>query len=121
MGLINFKTGLFIPGATVCAADKSLVWREELLRLIRTVYSDYPQCKILGTCFGIQIISEALNGRCERMNAPIRGASKVSISKDFWDLPYVKALELKSQENLLISKSHFDAVVEVPKEAVVYA
>jgi len=113
--------GLLIPGATVCAADKSLVWRDKLLKIIRLVYEDYPACKILGTCFGIQIISEALGGKCERMPEPIRGASQLQVQKSFWDLPYINDLDLKPQENLLISKSHFDAVVEPPKMATIYA
>ena len=110
-----------IPGATVCAADKSLVWRDKLLKLIRTVYEDYPSCKILGTCFGIQIISEALSGRCERMKEFIRGTSQLTIAKEFWELPFVKELEIESRPQLLITKSHFDAVVEPPKTVTVYA
>jgi len=112
--------GLLIPGATVCAADKSLVWRDKLLTLIRTVYQDYPSCKILGTCFGIQIISEALNGRCERMKEAVRGSSKIAIRKQFWDLSYIKELNLENKEGLIVSKSHFDAVTEAPEMATVY-
>lgn len=112
---------MLIPGATVCAADKSLVWREKLLKLIRTVYEDYTACKILGTCFGIQIISEALSGRCERMKEPIRGSSKLNVCQTFWDLPYIKELNLPVQEKLVVSKSHFDAVMEAPKMAKIYA
>jgi len=113
--------GLLIPGATVCAADKSLVWREKLLKLIRTVYNDYPLCKILGTCFGIQIVAEALDGKCERMSEPIRGSSKLNINKDFWELPYVKQLGVKPKQSLFVSKSHFDAVTKVPDMMTVYA
>jgi len=109
-----------IPGATVCAADKSLVWRDKLLTLIRTVYQDYPSCKILGTCFGIQIISEALNGKCERMKEAVKGSSKIAIRKQFWDLSYIKELNLENKEGLIVSKSHFDAVTEAPEMATVY-
>ena len=98
-----------------------MIWREKLLKLIQTVYSDYPLCKILGTCFGIQIVAEALNGKCERMREPIRGSSKLNMKQEFWELPYVKQLGVKPMESMLVSKSHFDAVTKVPDMMTVYA
>ena len=113
--------GIFIPGATVCAADKSLPWREKLLELIRKIYDNYPNCKILGTCFGIQIIAEAFYGKSARMEQCVRGSSKIEISSDFWELPYVKELNIEPRKDFVLSKSHFDAVVEPPPFAKIYA
>jgi len=113
--------GIFIPGASVCAADKTLPWREKLLDLIRTAYCSGPKCKILGTCFGIQIIAEAFQGKCEKMKEFIKGSSNLGINPSFWDLPYVNELNLKPRESLVIPKSHFDAVTEAPTIATVLA
>ena len=105
----------------MCAADKTLPWRERFLDLIRTAYCRGPKCKILGTCFGIQIIAEAFEGKCEKMKEFIKGSSSLGIKPDFWDLPYVNELNLKPRESLVIPKSHFDAVTEAPTIATVLA
>ena len=104
----------------MCAADKSLPWREQLLELIRKVYNDYQNCKILGTCFGIQIVAEAFDGKSARMKEYVRGSSRLEISADFWELPYVKELNIEPKRQPVVSKSHFDAVVEPPPFSKVY-
>ncbi len=113
--------GIFIPGASVCAADKTLPWREKLLELIRSVYEQGSKCKILGTCFGLQIIAEAFQGKCEKMKEFVKGSSNLDISPSFWDLPYIRELNLEPRTPLLIPKSHFDAVTEAPAIATVFA
>jgi GMP synthase-like glutamine amidotransferase len=35
-------------------------WMQELQRFIKTVFNEYPEVRILGTCFGHQLISHAL-------------------------------------------------------------
>jgi GMP synthase-like glutamine amidotransferase len=89
--------------------------------LIRKVYNNYQNCKILGTCFGVQIIAEAFSGKSARMEQCVRGSSKLEISDDFWELPYVKELNVRPKKKLAISKCHFDCVVEPPPCAKVYA
>ena len=116
-----FLSGILIPGASVCAADKTLPWRDKLLKLIRLAYTDGSTCKILGTCFGLQIIAEAFQGKCEKMKEFVKGSSKLNIEKSFWSLPYVQELNITQKEGLLIPKSHFDAVTEAPSIATVYA
>jgi len=118
--LLTFD-GIFIPGASVCAADKTLPWREKLLELIRSVYEQGSKCKILGTCFGLQIIAEAFQGKCEKMKEFVKGSSNLDICPSFWDLPYIRELNLEPRTPLLIPKSHFDAVTEAPAIATVYA
>ncbi len=111
---------MFIPGASVCAADTSLPWRERFLEILRKVYNENTKCRILGTCFGIQILAEAFEGKTARMEEAVVGSSNVDISDDFWELPYVKNLNLENRNRLTLPKSHFDFVVEPPKDAKVY-
>jgi len=62
-----------------------------------------------------------LDGKCERMKEPIRGSSKLNISQEFWELPYVKGIRTEIRNDLLVPKSHFDAVTKAPKDATIYA
>ena len=112
--------GIFLPGASVCAADKSLPWRENLLDLIRKAYNS-SKCRILGTCFGIQILAEAFQGKGARMADYERGSSQLEISRDFWELPYVKGLGFEPKSRLLLPKSHFDSVIKPPPMGTVHA
>jgi len=98
-----------------------LPWRERLLDLIRKAYGQSEKCKILGTCFGIQILAEAFQGKSARMEQVVLGSCKLAISGDFWELPYVKGLNVTPRNDFLLPKSHFDSVVEPPLNAKVYA
>jgi len=54
------------------------------------------------------------------MKEAVKGSSKICITKQFWELPYIKELNLDIKEGFLVSKSHFDAVTEAPKMATIY-
>ena len=90
------------------------------MEIIRKVYNENTKCRILGTCFGIQILAEAFEGKTARMEQAVVGSSNIDISADFWELPYIQSLNLENRNQLVLPKSHFDAVVEPPKDAKVY-
>ena len=66
---------LIIPGSAHSVYDlEQTPWLPILIRLIQNVYENYPDIKIIGVCFGSQIIAQALGGQVEKMpitsNAP---------------------------------------------------
>lgn len=72
--LANMKA-LIIPGSAHSVYDlEQTPWLPILIRLIQNVYENYPDIKIIGVCFGSQIIAQALGGQVEKMpittNAP---------------------------------------------------
>jgi len=106
---------LLITGsaASVCDADP---WIERLLETIRTAYAQ--QVPLLGICFGLQAVAQALGG-------------KVAPNPQGWDLG-VAALELTeagrrlptlagAAQPLQILESHSDIAVALPPGAVVLA
>ena len=87
--------------------------------MIRDVYERVPKCKILGICYGIQILAEAFGGKCGEL--PKMGSCPLKICQKFWELSYIKELGVEPKPNLLITESHVDGVIEVPKNCEVYA
>lgn len=59
--------GIIFPGAEDCSFDNSLPWLQGLRDFIKMVYDEYPHIKIIGCCFGHQIIAGVLGGKAEKM------------------------------------------------------
>lgn len=58
-GLFSAIDAILITGSA-CSAYDSAPWIAELMSFIRTVYTNYPLVKIFGSCFGHQVIAQAL-------------------------------------------------------------
>ncbi|MFC4892529.1 gamma-glutamyl-gamma-aminobutyrate hydrolase family protein [Pseudofrancisella aestuarii] len=100
--------GFIITGSKATAFER-LPWIEELKARVREILDEGK--KIVGICFGHQVLVEALGGRVERSkNGFAVGIRTVKIlNHKVWMSPYYKYL------NLLFY--HQDMVVELPKDA----
>lgn len=88
--------GFIIPGAKYAAYDTSIPWIEPLKALVKKIYEHYPHIKMVGVCFGHQLLAQALGGKAERMphldteQRPLYiGRETIEMKDSFFDLPYV--------------------------------
>ena len=59
---------IIIPGSAHSVYDlEKTPWLPVLIRLIQKIYESYPHIKMIGICFGSQIIAQALGGQVEKM------------------------------------------------------
>ena len=59
---------IIIPGSASGVHEfENTPWLPVLTRLIQNVYENYPHIKLVGICFGSQIIAQALGGQVEKM------------------------------------------------------
>lgn len=99
-------------------------WMQVLEKFIKTIYTDYPRVRLMGTCFGHQLISHAL---VRDPNDPVRdvyvekcplgrevGIYTVQLDKDFIQC-FPSALDHLPQGQLRIQMFHGDRVMAVEK------
>lgn len=59
---------IIIPGAATAVYDlEKTPWLPVITRLIQNVYENHQHIKLIGICFGSQIIAQALGGQVEKM------------------------------------------------------
>jgi GMP synthase-like glutamine amidotransferase len=101
-----------IPGSRAGAYDDTY-WVKELIGFIRKLYAG--NAKILGICFGHQVIAQALGGRVEK--SPKGWGTGIRTSR----IIDSKASAYFPEMTMSLHYNHHDYVVELPPEAVCFA
>ncbi|KAK4337622.1 hypothetical protein RND71_042109 [Anisodus tanguticus] len=116
--LINYE-GFVVSGSPFDAYGNEH-WILKLCLLLQTLY--LMQKKVLGICFGHQVLCRALGGKVGKANNGWDiGLRKLSIVKDFSTHIFLSDLELEIPPALSIIECHQDEVWEVPKGAEIVA
>ena len=79
----------------------------------------YPNLKILGICFGLELIMNAFGGKLNESewNKDARfGPEKINLNEEFWELNYVKASGINKRKSLIIAEAHSEKIIEYPPE-----
>ncbi|CDW71898.1 UNKNOWN [Stylonychia lemnae] len=120
---------IIFPGSKYSAYDNSIPWLEPLKTLIRKIYTDYPHIRLVGICFGHQLLAAALGGKVEKMTnlegRPLFiGKETIKVESSFFKLPFVDELLkdatdecLSDLQPLYINEIHGDHVTELPPDA----
>ncbi|CDW86551.1 UNKNOWN [Stylonychia lemnae] len=126
--LKNLK-GIILPGSKYSVYDESLTWIEPLKDFVRKVYYDYQNIKLVGICFGHQLIAHSLGGKTEKMKQDVSncmyiGKEEIKLQNTFFELPFVqKVLENVDISNirinpLILNAVHQDHVITLPQDAI---
>ena len=112
---------IIVPG---CARSVTIEYEhsKELFELLRNIKDNHTNTKMLGVCFGGQAFSHSFGGKVEQMKIPFyRGSEPLTVKDDFFDLPFVKSLNLKKPRELCVAESHGDHIVKLPEGAKLFA
>lgn len=76
------------------------------------MYNDYPLIKMIGGCFGAQLIAQALGGKIEKMvlakeRPKIIGRELIKLTDAFFEQEYVKKYMLNKE----LTKESFPPLV----------
>lgn len=114
-GDLHKYEGFVITGSRY-DAHGSEPWVLELCELIRKLHKE--KMKLLGICFGHQVISRALGGKTGRsVNGWEVGLKKISVL----DALYAKPYAVKVPSSVVITGIHQDQVYELPPNAALLA
>jgi len=109
---IDDYQGIILTGSAASAYD-NLEWINTLVAYIASVAEDKPHIKLLGICFGHQIISRALGEDCVpnegRWEAGITPVELTEAGKQLFGTP---------EPNLNIQQMHRDHIPAVPKSCI---
>ena len=77
----------------------------------------YPQLKLLGICFGMQIINTALGGTVRKMEMGRRKPEDIEIIDDkFYEFNFYKKSGIEKKKILRINEAHGDEIDKYPDE-----
>ena len=121
--LLSKTKAILIPGSNLSVYNDFDFLRQTekfLKNLIDDILFNkkYPNLKLLGICFGMQIIVSALGGTIEKMAGERRGKPEdVEIIDDkFYDFNFYKNSGVEKMKILRINEAHGDEVVKYPDE-----
>ncbi|CAD8146952.1 unnamed protein product [Paramecium pentaurelia] len=115
---------IIIPGSTSSAYDEK-AWIRSLQNFILNVYENHTQIKIMGICFGFQLLAQAFGGivvpcknRIKHKGFYYYGNEKITIKNDFFQIECFK--ELTQIDSIIINKAHGDIVTKLPEKFINY-
>ena len=121
--LISKTKAILIPGSNLSVYNDYDFLRQAevfLKKLIDDILfnNKYPNLKILGICFGMQIIISALGGKISKMEGTHRGNPEdIEIIDDkFYEFNFYKNIGIEKKKYLKISEAHGDEITEYPDE-----
>ena len=115
---------LIIPGSELSVHDdldflrKTEKYMADLTKEIEEK-GKYPNLKILGICFGLEIIMNGLGAELNKneWNAKERfGPEIINLKDEFWKLDYVIKSGVQKRESLIIAEAHSEQIIKYPPQ-----
>ena len=111
--------GFIIPGNIDSPLNDNLDYLPKFIEFVKNVYANYSHIKLIGGCFGHQIITRALGGTVIKLqlDVPIAlGKHKIAVTKAFKQMEEFKEwFDEKSVINYItLNRSHSFGVTEMP-------
>ncbi len=121
--LLSESKCLIIPGSDLSVHNK-LDFLRETEKFLKELIEDmllkgkYPNLKILGICFGLEIIVSAFKGEIIKQpwsSEACYDIEKIFINKDFFNLDFVKKSKIEKTNFLYINEAHSESISKLPK------
>ena len=115
---------IIIPGSELSVHDnydflrKTEKYFEKLIKEME-IEGKYPNLKILGICFGLEIIMSGLGAKLNKNTWDEKsrfGPEIINLKDEFWELEYVKKSGIKKRQSLIIAEAHSEQIIKYPPE-----
>ena len=113
---------LIIPGSELSVHDnidflrKSETYFSNLIKEIEEK-GKYPNLKILGICFGLEIIMSGLGAELNKSEWDEKarfGPEIINLKDEFWKLDYVIKSGVEKRKSLIIAEAHSEQIIKYP-------
>ena len=116
---------IIIPGSELSVHDNLKFLRQTekyFYNLIKDIEEKgkYPQLKILGICFGLEIIMNGFGAKLNKHewgNKSRYGPEIINLKDEFWELNYVKKSGVKKRKFLIIAEAHSEQIIKYPPKS----
>jgi len=105
-------------------------WIKRTLEWVAEFDTKYHKTKVLGLCFGAQLLCATFGGKVEKMEnmhpekhkkgSFICGNEKIRIKKEFFDLSFVKKSGVKCIDTFTVIESHGDKITSLSDKFMCY-
>ena len=120
--MLNRAKCIIVPGSELSVHDNLQFLRKTekyFNKLIKDIEQKgkYPNLKILGICFGLEIIMNGLGGELNKSkwgSDSRYGPEIINLKDEFWELDYVKKSGVDKRKNLLIQEAHSEQIIKYP-------
>ena len=120
--MLNRAKCIIIPGSELSVHDNLKFLRETeiyFVNLIREIEENgkYPHLKILGICFGLEIIMSGFGAKLNKSEWDENskyGPEVINLSDEFWELDYVKKSGIEKRKSLIIAEAHSEQIIKYP-------
>ena len=120
--MLNRAKCIIIPGSDLSVHDDIEFLRKTekyFANLIKDIEEKgkYPNLKILGICFGLQIIMNGLGAKLNKSEWDEKsryGPEIINLKDDFWNLNFVKKSGVQKRKYLVIAEAHSEQIIKYP-------
>lgn len=121
--LLSKAKCLIIPGSDLSVYNEYDFLRKTekfLFSLINDILfnNKYPQLKLLGICFGMEIFISAIGGKISNMGKGVfeRFPADINIKEDFWNFNFVKKSGVTKVKSMRLNEAHSDYIDTIPEK-----
>lgn len=115
---------IIIPGSELSVHNELEFLRKTekyFVNLIKDIEDNgkYPNLKILGICFGLEIIMNGLGAELNKNSWDKKarfGPEIINLKDEFWNLDFVKKSGVEKRKNLIIAEAHSEQIIKYPPE-----
>ena len=119
---LNKAKCIIVPGSELSVYDNLKFLRKTekyFANLIQEIEEKgkYPNLKILGICFGLEIILSGFGAELNKSNWDANsrfGPEIINLKDEFWELDYVKKSGVEKRKSLIISEAHSEQIIKYP-------
>ena len=113
---------LIVPGSELSVHDNIDFLRKTekyFANLIKEIEENgkYPNLKILGICFGLEIIMSGLGAKLNKSEWDDKaryGPEIINLKEEFWKLEYVIKSGVVKRKSLIIAEAHSEQIIKYP-------